>query len=503
MIVAASVLLNSGHFVYALDDPYIHLAIARSLARHAVWGIGADGFTNSSSSPLWVLLLALFTKLGWSAVPLPFCLNIVAGTGAIVTASRWLTSERQPNRGLLALAAAAAPLPAMALVGMEHSLQIWLTTAALYVGSRALAVSREGASADRMPKTLMLLAPLLSSTRYEGLFLLAPMCLMFALRGRVKYAFGVGLAAVAPLVAIGIWSVQHGWFAVPNSVLLKGTMPPATLWGLVMVLALWFPAKLLAAPHLFLLATASAAVVASGRRRLREWNASDYAAATFVSALVLQVQFAQTGSLFRYDAHLVFAGLLLVLPSLQSWFAPMRDRGAVATPTILLVILALPFASRTVGSLPATPVATANIFQQQVQSARFVRTYYAGRTVAVNDIGAVAFMGDARVLDLWGLASMEAARLRLSGHLGSAELAELVASHHAPIAVVYDLWFEGRIPPGWTPVASWRIRWNVVCGQDTVTIYATTRDEVEPLRRHVAEFEPSLPAAVERLPVHR
>ena len=35
--------LSGGHFAYALDDPYIHMAIAKNLVRHGVWGTTAVG----------------------------------------------------------------------------------------------------------------------------------------------------------------------------------------------------------------------------------------------------------------------------------------------------------------------------------------------------------------------------------------------------------------------------------------------------------------------------
>src|SRR6266581_6972380 len=74
VLLRASLELTGGHLVYTLDDPYIHMAMARSFAQHGVWGLTAQGFTSSTSSPIWTFIIsAAFRLLGpqvW--IPLAF-----------------------------------------------------------------------------------------------------------------------------------------------------------------------------------------------------------------------------------------------------------------------------------------------------------------------------------------------------------------------------------------------------------------------------------------------
>ena len=54
ILLLASLKANQGHFVYPLDDAYIHMAISKHWACDGVFGITKYEFTPATSSPLWI-----------------------------------------------------------------------------------------------------------------------------------------------------------------------------------------------------------------------------------------------------------------------------------------------------------------------------------------------------------------------------------------------------------------------------------------------------------------
>jgi hypothetical protein len=133
---------DDGVFTYTLDDPYIHLALAQSLA-HGHYGINMGEASSPSSSILWPFLLAPFAGRPWGLY-LPLGLNMLCCGAAAWWIGRivqgwdgwdgwdgWVRG-RAAWVGRLAVAAAlmlVANLPGLTFVGMEHGLQVLLAIA--------------------------------------------------------------------------------------------------------------------------------------------------------------------------------------------------------------------------------------------------------------------------------------------------------------------------------------------------------------------------------------
>ena len=80
VLLVAVLWRTGGVFVYVLDDPAIHLTVARRLAFDGTWGVVAGDFQSASSSPLWTLMLAptQWVARGTAGEAVPLVLNVAA-----------------------------------------------------------------------------------------------------------------------------------------------------------------------------------------------------------------------------------------------------------------------------------------------------------------------------------------------------------------------------------------------------------------------------------------
>jgi hypothetical protein len=219
MALAAS----GGRLVYALDDAYIHMAMAKNFAEHGVWGCTPFHFSTSSSSPLWTLLLAMaYAAFGVHDV-VPVVLNVV-----LVILMLWLTDRYMARWSLptllrvVTLVALVIVTNAVGLVlmGMEHILHLLLTIAFAAAAADALTANPATREARRLGM-LCVMAALVSLSRYEGAFLVGVVGVGFVVRRQPIGGILILVAAALPVVAYGLIAMANGSLFLPNSLLLK------------------------------------------------------------------------------------------------------------------------------------------------------------------------------------------------------------------------------------------------------------------------------------------
>src|SRR5205085_3773753 len=119
---------NGGVFTYTIDDPYIHLVLARSLAG-GHYGYNPGEFSSPSSSILFPFLLIPFVLVGAGTYG-PLIMNTIAMLLSVDVLHRWLTDELNadgPTAGVLTLTIAfGLNIVGLVFTGMEHSLQVLL-----------------------------------------------------------------------------------------------------------------------------------------------------------------------------------------------------------------------------------------------------------------------------------------------------------------------------------------------------------------------------------------
>ena len=513
LLTAAAILhqasqLNPGMFVYALDDAYIHMAISKNLAEEGVHGVTRHGFSGSSSSPLWTFLLAgVFALFGVQEL-IPLILNLIFAALALI-ACHWILSRHLKNpwmvlAGLLALIYF-SPLIPLIFMGMEHTLQILVSLPFAYLASRLIA---EPTRENRL--AVLALAPLVVSVRYEGLFIVAIAGLLLLLRRRLADAAAVGISSAVPLAAYGLYSIYHGWYAVPATLLLKNKLSQDA--GSLSSFATGFLRTVLDGlkstlenPHVYAALLAALAVYLLSYKRRGFWDWRQVLLAIFIVTCLLQMQLAGTPWFFRYEAYVIALAVMAVglaagplLSRFSGWRSSLADSKSWVALLLLAALVAAPLSRRAIGSIKDTPRAMANIHHQQYQVGRFLNRYYSGAKVALNDIGAANFLADIHCFDLIGLASLPVAQAEMDGVLDRSAIRRLTKAEGVEVAILYEHWFKrhGGLPSSWKPLGTWTIRHNVVCGGDTVTFYALDPSRAEVLRGNLADFSEALPPGV-------
>ena len=513
--VAWSVKLNDGHLIYGLDDAYIHVSIAKNFAQHGVWGVTQYGYTSASSSPLWTGILALLYFLLGDHAIMPLVLNLIFALGLMFAINRLLRKCDVPALYRLIILAAVVillPLDSLILSGMEHVLQILVCI--LFLDAATDLLTR-----DHMPKLtardsilVCILGALTATARYEGLFLVAIFCLMFALRRRLIYGVLLGIISIAPIMIYGLIAIANGWTFLPPSLLLKSSAIQNLSGASFDQLKFYLIDEPLGifANHTLTLPLVAALFIFLFRYEKRRtlWDSGLVMLIAFIGVTYLNIRLVSwpfPGPLLRYEAYLIPLALI-VIPAALGEYLPRRIMlhafPAYVVSAILLLFVLRGIYTRYLYLTFNTPIVTAtqNIYWQQIQMADFLKTYYEGATVAANDIGAINYFADLHNVDLYGLANIDVVHLKRENHYDTDAIRGIASEEGAQIAVIYSIWFDayGGLPPEWTLVGEWSIQSekNVVLGFHVVSFYAINPDLADSLSANLTTFAPRLPSEV-------
>jgi hypothetical protein len=495
--------LNNGTFIYSMDDPYIGLALSDQI-RHGNYGINAGLHAAPSSSILSAFLLA--TASGTPLHPyLPLVLNTLALFATLIIVWRFLrhlrlaedTFGRVAEAAAVLLLALCMNLIGVVFTGLEQSLHIAVTAACIY----GLALFLDTGIMPAWLPVVIVISPLL---RFEGLPLSIGALTVLVLRGRWRTAIGTFALIVLCMGGFVAFLVSMKLPPLPSSILVKSNVAASAVGSAgtrflrsIVINVLYLTLRFRMGFALF--ASGVAAVVCCFRElsaNAWRWTSRGLMAFALLCLVGGHLTGGTIGGLDRYEDYALLGtamfGIYLMQGTIRSALANRKRRLVYSCATAAALML---LCSHYLGSIWKVPIATNNIYEQQFQMHRFINDYYRG-PVAVNDLGLVSYHNPNFVLDLGGLASEEGRILFMSKSSPDAYRA-IVDRNGVHLVIIFDEWFEHKIPTSWLKVASMdQSRECVTCGESEVQFYATDTLTASKLRPELQSFKESLPPRV-------
>ena len=506
-----------GEFAYPIDDTCIHLTIAKNLALHGVWGTYSGQFASAASSILYPLLLALLVKIVGVHLWLPFFVNFVAVLVLLVVLQRWLARQRLgPVAQILVLCGIIflTPLAPLAISGMEHVLQFLFTF--LFIARLAEELERLNLSAKgewRLSPAVYIYGVLMVTTRYEGMVMLAIGALLLLINKKIGVAILLFICGVIPVILFGIYSVRHGNFFLPNSVLLKSGAPPLTFNGLYEFFTQGLFYKLfysvvgyntIATQRALCLLLLSFLVFNAS---LRERPAYKYLLLLLTVAVFTHLSLTGYARFPRYEAYLIGcvvtvvgmlsakygqelfnrkeealnkAGQPLFMAGLTSW---------VMALTILFLVF--PLVLRSNDAFDQVEEGSYSTYKVLYTAGDFLHRYYNNDAVALECLGAMSYFSDGKKMDVVGLGDINVARRLRANRYTVDFLDSLSKQENVQIAAGTPISTPPALLQRWTRAGTWFLPASE--GGGFISFYVVNPERAAELKRNLVEYQKYLP----------
>ncbi|WP_085909343.1 hypothetical protein [Kiloniella majae] len=506
LVIGSSIWLSEGHLIYTLDDPYIHLSVAENIIRGG-YGVNTNEFASPSSSILYPLILSLGEIIG-AAQFTPLVLNIIA-TGFsvyILLDFFWYYVLPQETRSnnifanltafLLILSISSLALP---MTGMEHSLHVLVALATI----RGLISLVEDDICSCSFMLVVIVGPLI---RFEGLALSGASVMALLFLGHQRKAIGIILFIAGTITLYSVTMISLDLSILPSSVMVKSNVFVAGtnqsgIGNSLLALVANFRASLAERWGLIFLTAIIIAILimrsdfikrSSSHRKM--WNSPKFIiGGVLILSLLAHIIAGRYDWFHRYEVYavsiMILGMLYLLREKLRAAFRK-NDRKTKLFFIGTFIFLIIPYGFATI----ATPFASRGIYEQQFQMHRFATTYFA-RPVAVNDLGWTSYKNDQYVLDLWGLGSETARKLRANNMLDANTIRTLVIDKNIDYAMIYNVWLGANIPSQWCLIAKLKST-PVTAASGTVDFYAATDFAKENMNFALEKFAKTLPKSV-------
>jgi hypothetical protein len=417
---------------FPLDDSWIHLHFARNLAEGAGFAYNPGRPVAGSTAPLWTLLLAAGALPAGASVTMAKVLGIACALGAAVLTRRAAQAWGAPPTVAVVAGVAllwAGPIVWGALSGMEVTLAALLVAAALvaHAAERAwLTAALGGLAVTARPEAALLIPFLLLSRPLTparlAAFVLVPAVIVAPM---VAFSYATVGALYPATAAAKVEGGLIGW--------LGGLGEPLTLtlalrpWAFLREWVSW-----LGRTHVLLPLLLLPAIVLAWRRRGRALGILALALLAHPLGMALLAPYRGPGfQEGRYSIHLLPLALVVLAVGLGT--ALQRRRRVALLAWLALALWALvPAAERYAWGVQ-------NIEAMQVRLGHWVAANTPPRArLALNDIGAIAYVSRREIVDLMGLVTPEILPYRRQGEEGVIRFVSQICPDYL---IIFPAWF--------------------------------------------------------------
>lgn len=448
LLILLPIFSVSGGMVYPLDDVYIHLTMAKNLFQNGTWGMFSNENISASSSPLYTLLLSPLTFNESIAILAPIVLNVIASLLLLYQLHLLLQTTLTSSvfRYVIGIVfILLIPLPSLTVMGMEHLIHC------LFI----VIIIRYTLTESLTKNILPLFISFSIFLRLETTFVIGGLLAWCLLERKWGIIVQLLIGCCIGIFLYFLLSVIFTIPIIPNTILLK-TIISNDSFLQTTIHKVWNSKLLLGISVLSFITL------------IIQWKKSKLFLIVFITSL-LQLVLSRQGWFFRYEAFVIT--LFFVVGLIE--FLAIIDQKKKIFFIIIACIFLLLCGKRAFLSMTTTHLASKNIYDQQIQMAIIIKTLPISTNIAVNDIGAVSYYNDNKILDLYGIASKDVFMLKKSNSFTPEKVQGLLNSNNIDCIFVYSSWFDANMFERYTPIHKLHLYNNVVCGDSLVTIFQT------------------------------